>query len=298
MRRENQSKIYGAFGMEMVGKNYSSNSYRYGFNGKEKDDEIKGSSGTSYDYGFRIYDPRLGRFLSVDPIARSFPWYTPYQYAGNKPIVAIDMDGLEDIWVHYIQKDDGSFIKVFEQINLTDAQKVAVWKAFGIQSKDNGGGALYTYTTPTGEHRINWKASTLQTDAAVIKPPAEASFDASLVGSSSNTTGMGSTDPANVADNGKQAPAAIKLLNSFNPLVSVPNAVKVLTTGEDIYNVKKEAASDKVGAVLDLAGPVLRVFKKVPEFIKSGVDYLSALFNVADAIPEGSKLEGSSNPVP
>lgn len=44
----------------------------------------------------RVYDPRLGRFLSVDPIGASFPWYTPYQFAGNKPIFAIDLDGLED----------------------------------------------------------------------------------------------------------------------------------------------------------------------------------------------------------
>ena len=86
---------YYAFGMEMVGKNYSSNSYRYGFNGKEKDDEIKGASGTSYDYGFRIYDPRLGRFLSVDPLTKEYPWYTPYQFAGNTPIEAVDIDGLE-----------------------------------------------------------------------------------------------------------------------------------------------------------------------------------------------------------
>jgi hypothetical protein len=47
------------------------------------------------DYGFRIYDPRLGRFLSVDPISASYAWLTPYQYASNRPIVAKDLDGLE-----------------------------------------------------------------------------------------------------------------------------------------------------------------------------------------------------------
>jgi RHS repeat-associated protein len=68
--------------------------YRYGFNGKENDNEVKGS-GNQQDYGMRIYDPRLGRFLSVDPLAVSYPWYTPYQFAGNMPIEAIDLDGLE-----------------------------------------------------------------------------------------------------------------------------------------------------------------------------------------------------------
>lgn len=33
----------------------------------------------------RIYDPRVGKFLSVDPLAKQYPFYTPYQFAGNMP---------------------------------------------------------------------------------------------------------------------------------------------------------------------------------------------------------------------
>jgi len=51
---------------------------------------------TAYDYGFRIYNPAIARFLSVDPLTKSYPWYTPYQFAGNKPTWAIDLDGLEE----------------------------------------------------------------------------------------------------------------------------------------------------------------------------------------------------------
>ena len=72
--------------------------YRYGFNGKENDNDVKGL-GNQQDYGMRIYDPRLGKFLSVDPISKGYPWYTPYQFAGNKPIWAIDLDGLEEIYL-------------------------------------------------------------------------------------------------------------------------------------------------------------------------------------------------------
>ncbi len=68
--------------------------YRYGFNGKENDNEVKGA-GNQQDYGMRIYDPRLGRFLSVDPITKSYPMLTPYQFASNEPISGIDLDGLE-----------------------------------------------------------------------------------------------------------------------------------------------------------------------------------------------------------
>jgi RHS repeat-associated protein len=92
-------------GMLMPGRTFSSSSYRYGFNGKEQDPEVKGS-GTQYDYGFRIYDPRLGRFLSVDPLTRGYPMLTPYQFASNRPIDGIDLDGLEYIVFHVkITKD-------------------------------------------------------------------------------------------------------------------------------------------------------------------------------------------------
>ncbi|MEO6611666.1 MAG: RHS repeat-associated core domain-containing protein [Chitinophagaceae bacterium] len=81
--------------MMMPGRSYSAgNQYRYGFNGKENDNEVKGE-GSQQDYGKRIYDPRLGRFLSVDPLTKSYPMLTPYQFASNNPIEAIDLDGLE-----------------------------------------------------------------------------------------------------------------------------------------------------------------------------------------------------------
>ncbi len=63
---------YYPFGMLMPGRSFSSPVYRYGFNGKEKTDEINGD-GAVYDYGFRIYDSRLSRFLSVDPLFQTFP---------------------------------------------------------------------------------------------------------------------------------------------------------------------------------------------------------------------------------
>ena len=68
--------------------------YRYGFNGKENDNEVKGE-GDEQDYGMRIYDPRVGRFLSVDPLQKKFAFYSPYQFAGNTPVQATDLDGAE-----------------------------------------------------------------------------------------------------------------------------------------------------------------------------------------------------------
>ncbi len=58
----------------------------------EKDGDLKGS-GNSYDFGARIYDPRLGRFLSIDPRTQDFPALSPYCYAANSTIAFIDKDG-------------------------------------------------------------------------------------------------------------------------------------------------------------------------------------------------------------
>jgi len=82
----------------MPGRNYNAANradYSYGFNGKLNDNDVKGVEGGQQDYGMRIYDPRMGKFLSVDPITKKYPELTPYQFASNNPIAGIDLDGLE-----------------------------------------------------------------------------------------------------------------------------------------------------------------------------------------------------------
>ena len=81
--------------------------YRYGYNGKEKDDEIYGV-GNSYDYGARIYNSRLGRWFSLDPKAHKCTSLSPYSSVGDNPIEYIDTDGKE-IWIAFKTKiEDGS----------------------------------------------------------------------------------------------------------------------------------------------------------------------------------------------
>ncbi|WP_232831894.1 hypothetical protein, partial [Taibaiella helva] len=68
--------------------------YRFGFNGQEKVNEWAGM-GNFMDYKERGQDTRTGRFLSVDALSDKFPWYSPYHFAGNNPILFIDLDGTE-----------------------------------------------------------------------------------------------------------------------------------------------------------------------------------------------------------
>jgi RHS repeat-associated protein len=93
-RSNNSGQDYSSGGMLMPDRSFFYENYGFAFNGKIKDDEVKGE-GNSYDYGYRMYDPRITRFLSVDPLTSGYPFYSPYQFSGNTPIAAVDIDGLE-----------------------------------------------------------------------------------------------------------------------------------------------------------------------------------------------------------
>jgi RHS repeat-associated protein len=84
---------YYPFGSLMPGRNFSSSSYRFGFNGMEMDNEIKSSTGNSYTTYFRQYDPRLGKWMSKDVV--NYPWQSPYAAFNNNPIYFADPSGAE-----------------------------------------------------------------------------------------------------------------------------------------------------------------------------------------------------------
>jgi RHS repeat-associated protein len=114
--------------MQIPGRSFSVGSkYRYGFNGKENDNEVKGE-GNQQDYGMRIYDPRVGRFLSVDPITRSYPMLTPYQFASNRPIDGVDLDGLEYLTIRMYNLGiiDGklTFRKIVEDHTMMSSEEI------------------------------------------------------------------------------------------------------------------------------------------------------------------------------
>lgn len=93
----NHASDYSPFGVTLDGRNFTltgSKKFRYGFQGQEHDDEIKGS-GNSVNYEFRMHDPRLGRFFEIDPLTKEYPHYSPYQFSGNRVIDCVELEGLE-----------------------------------------------------------------------------------------------------------------------------------------------------------------------------------------------------------
>ena len=105
-----------------------------------------------YDYGFRVYDPRLGRFLSLDPLFAGYPYYTPYQFAGNKPIWAIDLDGLEEltktrsrvITITHIYNQQQDLIEgEFEIFSSTEQKFMTIKSGSQITRKGEVGGHVF-----------------------------------------------------------------------------------------------------------------------------------------------------------
>jgi RHS repeat-associated protein len=84
---------YYPFGMLMDERHGNTPDYRYAFQGMESDDEVTNNIGTSYDFGNRIYSPRIGKWLSRDPLEKKYPPFSPYLYCINNPIFFIDLDG-------------------------------------------------------------------------------------------------------------------------------------------------------------------------------------------------------------
>lgn len=118
----------------MPGRKYSvaNTDYRYGFNGKENDSDVKGT-GNQIDYGMRMYDPRLGRWLSTDPKTGKYAAWSPYNYSLSSPIWINDPDG-EDIHITISNTPSGYYteLRVIGSENVSGAPqslRVHLYKA-------------------------------------------------------------------------------------------------------------------------------------------------------------------------
>jgi RHS repeat-associated protein len=113
-------------------------SHRYGFNGMEKLDEIAEVTGSHLDFGARIYDSRLGRWLSIDSLDVKYPMMSPYVGMANNPVVFIDKDGQEFVVATFDDADDfSSLVNV-----VSDKQLLVRWEN---ETVDLVNGGVKTY---------------------------------------------------------------------------------------------------------------------------------------------------------
>ena len=111
-----------------------SEKFRYGFQNQEMDDEIKGD-GNSVNYKYRMHDPRLGRFFAVDPLASSFPWNSPYAFSENKVINAVELEGLESVFVYAWNNKEEHWVSKYV---YTDERLTEDFNVYVVFDKING----------------------------------------------------------------------------------------------------------------------------------------------------------------
>ncbi len=133
-------------------------SYRYGFQGQEKDDEVKGE-GNSLNYKYRMHDPRVGRFFAVDPLAPNYPSISHYSFSENNVIMSVELEGLEKRVVidntlgnpkstdvhdidmgtskayHVINSDFGTVINLIKGMDLIDSKSTIKFTNTGVRTE-------------------------------------------------------------------------------------------------------------------------------------------------------------------
>jgi RHS repeat-associated protein len=118
-----------------------------GFQGQEGDPELKGE-GNSWNYKYRMHDPRIGRFFAVDPLAPQYPHNSPYAFSENKVIAWIELEGLESYFsptMQFIGKIGSSTeVRIVSSKNLKQATKHIKW-AIIRENAGKGDSKSYRY---------------------------------------------------------------------------------------------------------------------------------------------------------
>jgi len=153
---------YYPFGMILPERNWNAvgaKDYRYGFNGKENDNETIGEGG-AIDFGARIYNPRLGRWMSTDPVVK--PYIAPYQFGANNPVNFLDPDGADEF--HF---------KEITTVHVTETGRIEVRKTVQLEIVKKGGVDQFYWTK---WNQVMSVCQPLPTQWMQPMPPAEATY--------------------------------------------------------------------------------------------------------------------------
>jgi RHS repeat-associated protein len=240
----------------MLSRSSNSSEYRYGYQGSESDDEIKGD-GNSYATHFRLLDPRIGRWLSIDPKSSGFE--SPYASMGNNPIMYNDALG--------------DTVNVFSGALNSDGGK---WQAgqdrLFLFSLDDGSESVNDITFNSNEYKEldpQWEAENIDNYLPMLDLNTSAFLDygagalltpSQLKGflstsqlklhssSSYKLFGWGNLSKYNNFDHGKQGDIKSDgslldgtFLTLYNPFGAKPTIVRTDNIGNFVYGAMSEA---------------------------------------------------------
>jgi len=250
-----QRTMYYASGVPMA-QSWGRDTQPYLYNGKEF---IEAHGVNEYDYGFRGYYAPIGRFTSIDPLAEQCPWQSPYAYAGNNFVNNIDWMGLSNLsfsekyqseWDEVIRKFMESFSRQLTEIDN---------EGFVISHIDNGDNSVILNDETIG---------TELDDEKYIKGR-RAYFQHKTLGrikiynySAGQLAHYGTPWEKRVAIwlRAKRVDKVEEKLLEYeqpivqemaliNPILSLYNDVKILLTGETLYNQQADDLDKKLAIV-------------------------------------------------
>ncbi len=256
---------YYPFGMVMPERSYNSEGYRYGYNGKEQIAEIFGET-NCISFELRVFDTRVGRFLSTDPRKSEYAWQSTYSYFKNCPVSIIDFLGGGSTSRHLdpdgkviAEYNDGDNNIYKHQTARTKAQ-VDMWRK---KFNNNSGNGVKVGTIPLIATKANTCAgctpnnsdhTVINVNTKVIKPNPDNSNLPNHVEQASI-----SVSPPSFAKTGFNSQQALNdfcyrcyQVNQFNPLANVANGISIYATGNDTYGVPQsntEATTQLIMAI-------------------------------------------------
>lgn len=239
----------------------------YKYNGKEEQKETEW-----YDYGARMYDAWLGRWNHIDAAGEEYFSTSPYVYALNTPLNAIDPDGKrvffvagagnDEIGWNYVEKWHKAFdarngIQGFTRINASHGTKGDI--AFTANYRDNGYSNSYE-----GRHGILQLRSDLQIDKAVNDIKDDLSNNPLAVGEQLNLAGYSYGSVL-------QAHAALKLANGGTYIDNLILVGSPISSKSKLFNQLQK--NENIGKVIriDIENDLLSDPNDIYEFIKGGV---------------------------
>ncbi len=177
----------------------------YSFQGQEHDDEVKGDA-NSMNFEYRMSDTRLGRFFAIDPLATKYPYYTPYQFSGNRLIDMIELEGLEPAEAgkkegeYQIAAKKGDSDKFFGWTwSKAEGSKELTWVQGDITTFDSNKGQAITNPDGDAAYADHPKKNISTTTAGQLGTSTQSLFSSVVVALTTGTIGADSKVGARLA---------------------------------------------------------------------------------------------------